>query len=232
MPRIRWALTIAALSVIACQRLGQASPEYAQAQKQFTQLYTSKFDDAYTDPAIEDVIALLRQVPGSSVDAPAARDLLKRIDDGRAMLRTRAQELDQAVEVARAPTPGAAARIDPSAFPVAQVIRADAGPDGGGATEPASEMPLAEFRRKWGDCFEPSDPVNVVAVGLRETFAQRAYNRCKDQLPGFQDRIVVVDATKVLAIIPKSAIQHVRVVVDAGSPPVPAEPAEAPPPPP
>lgn len=62
------------------------SPEYEEAHQLFSQLYAVHLDAAYTRPEMERVVSLLKAVSPKSLDAAAARDLLARIEAGRAQL--------------------------------------------------------------------------------------------------------------------------------------------------
>jgi hypothetical protein len=170
---------------------------------------------------MDEVIALLQRVPSESVDGPAAQDLLKKIQDGRAEARARADALKKDMDVLHAEPPPnafAAAAPRPPELAPAAAPGADAGVDAGPA-EPASGMSLADFNRQWGDCFEAGKQVNVVGVGLRDTYALKGYNRCRDALPGFDERLVIVDRNQVLGVVARSSVQEVA--VDSGPPPAP-----------
>jgi hypothetical protein len=218
-------LAVVLLLAAGCPRKTGPSADYAQASARYTQLHADKLDDAFVDPAMDEVVAMLERVPSSSVDAPGAQDLLKAIHDGRAEVQARADALKKDMDVLREPPPpGTFAPSSPSvadSSPVPVRLPIDAGRDAG-PQEPYSGMTLADFQRYFGDCFDPDTPVNVVGVGLRDTYALKGYNRCKDALPGFDQRIVVTDRQSVLGVMPKSAVQVVE--RDAGPPPPPPSP--------
>ncbi len=64
----------------------QASPEYEEAHLRFSHLYAVHLDAAYARPEMDRVVSLLESVPPKSLDAAAARELLARIQTGRAQL--------------------------------------------------------------------------------------------------------------------------------------------------
>src|SRR5262249_7735656 len=71
---------VAVLMVSGCARKQQPSEQYAQAHQLFSKLYAAQLDDAFGDPAMVQVDALLRQVSPDSSDWRAARDLARRIE--------------------------------------------------------------------------------------------------------------------------------------------------------
>ena len=64
----------------------EPSPEFTRASERFNKLYAKELDDAYLDPAMREVEALLEKVPPDSLDAAAAAQLLSRIRENRARL--------------------------------------------------------------------------------------------------------------------------------------------------
>lgn len=221
MSRLRSAACLAVFALFACSHHGGPSPEYQEASARYTQLYAEKSEDAYTDRAMEDVVALLRRVPSGSSDALAAKDLLKTIQDGRTESRRRDEALKKDMAVLNAPPPSSAftAPAPRPGLPTAAATAPAVEDAGGGPGEPAIGVSLADFQKKWGDCFEAGDPLNVIGVGLRDSWSLRDFHRCKDALPGFAERIVLTDGKSVVAVVPRSAVVH---------PPQPAPPPPAP----
>jgi hypothetical protein len=220
----RTALSVCVLlSLCGCPRKSGPSVDYAEASTRYTQLYAQKSEDAYLDPAMDAVIAALERVPTESQDSPAAQDLLQKIRAGRADAQVRADALKKDMEVLhQPPPPGTFTQTPPSPPPTPPPAVAAAVDSGSaGPSEPASGMSVSDFQKKFGDCFDADKPINVVGVGLRDTYVLKPYNRCKDALPGFDQRLVIVDSQQVLGVMPKSAIE--TVTVDAG-PPTPAPP--------
>ena len=94
--------TAALLLLLGCKP--QASPEFTEAHQLFSQLYAVHLDAAYARPEMEGVVSLLKAVPANSLDAAAARELLSRIEAGRAQLaRDEARSNAIALEMLAAP---------------------------------------------------------------------------------------------------------------------------------
>ena len=72
------------VAVLGCRP--RPSPEYEEAHQRFSRLYAVHLDGAYARPEMDRVVSLLQRVPPQSLDAAAARDLLARIEAGRAQL--------------------------------------------------------------------------------------------------------------------------------------------------
>jgi murein DD-endopeptidase MepM/ murein hydrolase activator NlpD len=123
--------------VLGCRP--RASPEYEEAHQRFSQLYAVHLDAAYGRPEMEQVVSLLRAVPEKSSDATAARELLDRIQGGRAELAREEQArravvremLAAPVEPAVAPLPASPEATALHALddvPLRSLAAADAGP--------------------------------------------------------------------------------------------------------
>jgi len=81
----RFLAVVLLLALTGCARK-EPSPEFTRASERFNKLYAKELDDAYVDPAIHEVEALLEKVPADSLDAQAAAQLLTRIRDNRSRL--------------------------------------------------------------------------------------------------------------------------------------------------
>jgi hypothetical protein len=220
----RAALVGCVLLWCGCTRKSGPSQDYAEASTRYTQLYGQKGEDAYLDPAMDEIVAQLQRVPPSSSDAPAAQDLLTKIKAGKADAQAQADALKKDLAVLRESPPPGAFHPSPPSPPPPQV--ATAAPDSGknGPSEPAAGTSLSDFQKRWGDCFDLDKPINVVGVGMRDVYLLRDYHRCKDALPGFDQRVVLADSQQIIGVMPKSAIE--TVYADAGPPrPPPAPPA-------
>ncbi len=200
----------------------EPSPEYTRASERFNKLYAKELDDAYLDPAMREVEALLEKVPPDSLDAQAAGQLLTRIRDNRTRLEQSSQQREEAMAAARTPPtfsgqsvsspppPPGAPRPPP---PPAQ----DAGPPSG----PSAGMSTRDFGRLFGDCFEPAGPVEVSGRGTRDSYAMVDSSRCRSAMPALVNSLVLADSQTVLGVVPKSALQ--RTLVDGGAPPAPPD---------
>ena len=92
------------LALTGCARK-EPSPEYTRASERFNKLYAKELDDAYVDPAIREVEALLEKVPADSLDAQAAAQLLTRIRENRTRIEQASKDREKALAAARtAPT--------------------------------------------------------------------------------------------------------------------------------
>ncbi|HET9036818.1 MAG TPA: hypothetical protein VFN45_11455, partial [Myxococcaceae bacterium] len=78
----RFLALVLLLVLTGCARK-EASPEYTRASERFNKLYAKSLDDAYLDPGMREVEALLEKVPPDSLDAQAAAQLLARIRENR-----------------------------------------------------------------------------------------------------------------------------------------------------
>jgi hypothetical protein len=203
------AAVCAALAVAACTRKGTPSPEYAEARAEFNALYGRLLEDAYLSPEMRPIEQKLQRVPAQSEDYPRAQELLLRIRSGRERLAGRVAERE------------AKLREDMSASPAAPLFQsveedagAAAGPDAS-SDQPTAGMPLAQFRSRFGMCFEPGSDIEVVGKGNRSTFVLRKMALCRERHPGFDHRMIIVEGDRLLAIAEEKDLQ--RGGADAGA---------------
>ena len=78
-------------------------------------------------------------------------------------------------------------------------------------------MPLAEFRRRFGDCFDPGPRVQVNDGEMRGTWLLTNLSRCRDLHPGFDQQVVVEGPLEILAVQPRSDLHEKVVPLDAGA---------------
>src|SRR5438067_8342680 len=82
-----WCARVAACAItaaVACSRYsGPPDENFRKARDMYEQLYVMQLDEAYGDPKMDDVVALLGNVHKRSVDAPSAQGLLHAIEHGR-----------------------------------------------------------------------------------------------------------------------------------------------------
>ena len=207
------------LLVVGCSRK-EPSPEYTRASERFNKLYAKELDDAYVDPAMREVEALLERVPADSLDFQAATQLLARIRENRTRIEQASKDRDRALAEARtAPTfSGQSVSPPPAPLPAAGP-RSPAPPDAGAPMAPSAGMTTREFNRLFGDCFEPAGPVEVTGRGTRDSFTMVDSYRCRTAMPGMANSVVLADGQTVLGVVPKTALQ--RVLLDGGTPAVP-----------
>jgi hypothetical protein len=211
-----WMLALS-LAGAGCSRR-EPSPEFTRASEKFNKLYAQQLDDAYLDPGMREVEALLEKVSPDSLDAAAALQLLTRIREGRAKFEVADKERTAAMAQARVPptfTGASAGTPMPSVTPTA-AARPSA--DAGASTPavPTAGMSTRDFNRYFGDCFEPAGPVEVNGRGTRDSFSMADSARCREQLPTLVNSVVLADAQTVMGVVPKSALQ--RTPVDGGAP--------------
>jgi hypothetical protein len=205
--RILAVLAVVAVIASGCSRRRDPSPEFSRASESFNKLYAQRLDDAFLDPRMREVEALLQRVPADSLDAQAAADLLSRIREGRTRMQKALDDAQAAATAARTPsTVSNAPREAPTESaprPVA-VTPPDAGPLE--ATQPTAGMPLAEFNRRFSDCFQIAGPVDVQGAGARDSYELVDVSRCRTAHPRFVDAIVVADGQALIGVVPKSAL--------------------------
>ncbi|HYI01868.1 hypothetical protein [Hyalangium sp.] len=197
---------------------GPRSEAYEQAQKRFSTLYAQQLDGAFADPQMDEIEALLEQVPPDSTDAPSARELQQRIKTGRAKVEKARKEQEDAIASARevdsvgpsAPTPS---EPDPEPTPAPTEPR-DAGPGTGG---PEVGTQASELTAGYLGCFQRMKQITVTGRGLRDAWEMADRARCNQSYPGFVAKVVIIEDGKVFAVLPKSSVQTTFVTKDGGS---------------
>lgn len=204
------AATLLALP-LGCHKKRAPSDQFAQAHAQFARLYAAKLDAAFGDPQMAIIEQLLQQVPENSADFAGAQELLGRIREGRLALEAANQARRTAQ--AQALASGGYQRMDyqPSSG-------APSGPsEDAGVAHPAAGMALGEFTNRFSNCFQSSDPVNVIGRGMMNSWELKDIANCRDRHPGFDAQIVLTDARQVSMVMPKSALEWR--LPDGGTPP-------------
>jgi hypothetical protein len=209
-------LAMLALACVGCSRHREPSADFSRASESFNKLYAQRLDDAFLDPKMREIEALLQRVPADSLDAQAAADLLKRIREGRARMQKAQDEAQAASAAARTPSTVSLspreARTETSA-PPPPPPPPDAGP--AEAVQPTAGMSMVEFNRRFADCFQVAGPVTVQGAGQRDSYELVDVSRCRTAHPTFVDVIVVADGQAVMGIVAKSALLQ-PVTPDAG----------------
>jgi hypothetical protein len=203
-------LAAVALACAACNRRRDPSPEFSRASEAFNKLYAQRLDDAFLDPRMREIEALLQRVPPDSLDAQAAGDLLGRIREGRARMQKAQDEAQAASASARTPSTVSLSPREPPPEPAPRpsVTAAAAPPDAGTepAIQPTAGMSMADFNRRFADCFQIAGPVTVQGLGQRDSYELMDVSRCRTAHPGFADAIVVADGQSVYGVISKSQL--------------------------
>ena len=216
---IRAALLTAALIASGCLNRPRPSEQYAQAHQLFTKVYASRLDDAFADPAMAQVEALLLQVPQDSADWRPAKDLARRIEEGRKrLLEAEAARRSAAAQV-NAPVP-----YQRMSFEAAPVSTAAAEVDAGSA-QPVQHMPLSEFTDRFSPCFRQGEKITVVGKGLFDSWELKDIANCRDRHPGFDQLYVLTDSKEIFLTVAKNLVTYQT--ADAGSRPSEATAASA-----
>jgi len=213
LPRCAALILAAPLALAGCRRAsGPPDANYQQARELFQQLYAVELDDAYGDPKIDEVEALLKKVDGSSVDAPAAQTMLDGIAHGREVFAKEAKARASRAAVDGQVAVASPSNIDPAAFLAA------AAPDAGIEDPYGPGAAIATLNRDNGGCLQANEPFNEQGTAVTGTVYRIASSQgCKDRLPGFVGQAVLVVDGKIY-----------RRMTDPRPPPPPAAPAAVP----
>lgn len=218
-------LLISLVPVACTKSPGPKSPEYEQAHQRFSKLYGQKLDEAFLDPAMDEIEAQLQQVSPDSMDAQSAKDLLKRIREGRERMQAAAQDTEDAIAAAREVqdfppsqpgTPAPPPDEEPPPPPSAGPPDAGAPPPGAG---PVMGSPASELSYGYERCFRRGESLNVDGKGPRETWVLESRLACRQSYPSFNGQVLIIEDGKVLATVPESAIRTTFVGPDGGPPP-------------
>jgi hypothetical protein len=213
-----------ALAPAACTRSpGPASPEYEQAHQRFSKLYAQKLDQAFLDPAMDEIEAQLQRVPPDSMDAQSAKELLQRIREGRERAEAAQQETEEAIAAARRiddfqPDPATPPTLAGEPPPPPSAGPPDAGAAPGPGAGPVAGTSASELPYGYERCFRRGEPVNVDGKGSRDTWELDNRLACRQSYPSFVEQIVLIEDGRVLTVLPKSAIRVTYVGPDGGPP--------------
>jgi hypothetical protein len=170
-----------------CHRQTGPDANYEQGSRIYQQLYAQELDDAYGDPRMDQVAALLAKVDPRSVDAEAAKRMLASIDTGRAALQKQRADREKMAAAAAASFKSATSSIDP------QQILAAVTPDAGSADPFGSGAAIADVNATTGGCLIEGEPFREQGTGMSGTVYRLAKSQqCQDKLPGFAGQIVLV----------------------------------------
>jgi hypothetical protein len=224
----RAAIWVVALALTGCRGSTGPDQSYQQAAAIYQQLYSTQLDDAYGDPRMDEVVALLRKVDPRSVDAQSAELMSGTIQRGREELaRQRAEREKMAAAAAQSAT-ASVGRIDPQ-----QILAANAEADAGHVQDPFGPgASVAELNKQSGGCLTDSEPFTEQGTGVAGTvYRMSPTDSCKGKLPGLVGQIVLVVNGKIYRRLadPRPASPPAA----ANPPPArqPAAPARAAPPP-
>ena len=211
-------LAVVLLVVLTGCARKEPSPEFTRASERFNKLYAKELDDAYVDPAIREVEALLEKVPPDSLDAQAASQLLTRIRDNRSRIEQASTDREKALAAARKGPTFSGISVSAPPPPLASGrTPAPSAPDAGPPSAPTAGMAMRDFNRLFGDCFEQAGPVEVNGRGPRDSYTMLDSDRCRRAMPGLVNTVVLADSETVMGLVPKSALR--RTLPDGGAPP-------------
>jgi hypothetical protein len=183
---------------------GPPSEDYQKARTIWLELLKDKRDNASSDPAAQDVLALLQKVDPTSIDGPAAANLKAQIEQGISEAKARQSDLDkeqdQARQAAQAVGPGTT--FGPSRYGTGETQAvADGGvAAAGGEDSPKVGMTTAEFEGKFGRCFEMK---NEAAIGGKlggQVWGLKDLGLCRERFKDFLTHSVVLVDGKVDSI--------------------------------
>ena len=190
-----------ALSLSACRRQRGPDENFHSARELYQQLYATQLDEAYGDPRMDEVVALLEKVHPRSVDAPQAKAMLETIARGR---ETLAQELAAREKLAAEAAKGVAA---PQGIDTEKILAAARERDAGAAQDPyGTGAEIAALNAQSGGCMTENEPFEEQGSPVRGSIYRVAQSEdCKKRLPGFVGQAVLVVGGKIYRRIPDPA---------------------------
>jgi len=215
---MRWFLLIAAIAAVAlsgCRK--KSSPEFYDAQTEYTGLVDRLGDDAYTDDEMDHVKQLLGVVPPDALEAGDAKKLLAEIESNT----NRVLAAQGATAKPGPSVPGEAPPLPPDTPAAGTAVGSAAGAqaDGGSQVRPHAGMTEDEFKQLFGDCVASAGEASM--PGISDKGAAWAVNdddACRQKLgaaPGTS--YVFVKGT--LRGMMQRSLTETREAVDAGPPP-------------
>jgi len=177
---------------LACAKYsGRPDENFAKARQLYEQLYVTQLDEAYGDPKMDEVVALLGKVNKRSLDAPSAQALLHAIEHGREDLAKARAEREKVRQQAAAEVAAMPSSIDPTHV----LGHADAGPPqdpfGPGAS-------ISDINKDSGGCLVAAEQFRENVTNKSGTLYRLSGNAaCKEKLPGFVGQVVMVSEGKV-----------------------------------
>src|SRR5256885_628533 len=222
------ALALAALLAfgLAGCRKARPSPQYLQASMLYESLKDRLGDEAYAEPEMTQVEGLLEKVDSSSADAQKASELKAAIASDRVRVARESAERQKAIaDAVRAPEGFHFSEPLHVEQPPAAAV--EVAPDGGAAA-PVPGMSERELNARFSRCFEGWQEISIDGHGMRGTYRLKDLGVCRDLFPAFTSSVLIIEDSKVLAMVPQSAITTTIVPNDAGPPqPQPAPEADA-----
>lgn len=208
MKKLASLLCIVALAA-GCRRTALPSAKFEAARKRFESLYAQKLDDAYADPAIDEVVALLKAVPADSSDAASAAALLARIETGQKAAAESAAH--------KPPPPPTAPQL--SETWASHWDRPDAGTTAAG-TLPDPGSDAASFLASHGACLVPNRPFRTPDGKTQgDSYTLSDSPDCKKKFGELSGLYVMVAAGKIFQLAPIASTQIVKETLPADAGP-------------
>lgn len=174
-------LLLGLLAVSGCRK--KSAPEFYALESNYSILVARDGDDAYASEDMDTVLTGLKAINPEAVEGPKAAELAAKIEAERQRVAREAKAAADALAAAGRPAdfpPGASTSLFPpepktpeDAPPAAAAVDA-------GRRKPYGGMPLADFQKLYGDCFDtgpamtlPNQPEGTSMV-LRDDAACRA----------------------------------------------------------
>jgi hypothetical protein len=176
------------LAVGGCRWDSGPDANYQEAAAIYQHLYATQLDDAFGDPRMDQVVALLRKVGARSADAESAQRMLGMIERGREELAKQRVEREKMAAAAAQSASAAVVDIDPS-----KVLAATA-PDAGPPQDPFGPgASVVELNTQSGGCLQDNEPFTEQGTGMTGTVYRVApSDPCKGKLPGLVGQVVLV----------------------------------------
>lgn len=210
-------ILFAALSAAGCRR-GPGPPDanYQKASRIYQQLYVSQLDDAYGDPKMDEVVALLQKVDSGSQDAEAAKGMIGAIQHGREELVKSRAAREKMAAAAQVAASAPSVEIDPRKILAANAANA---PDAGLSQDPYGPGALvADINASNGGCLSSYEPFTEQGTKVTGTVYRLAPGpACATRLPGLAGQAVLVVSGRIY-----------RRMTDPNPPGAPPAPAPAP----
>jgi hypothetical protein len=200
-------LVVAVLALaFACTRSApKPDANYERASQLYQQLFAAQLDDAYGDPKMNEVEALLKKVDPASSDAASAQAMLGAIQHGREELAKDRAARDRVTAAAAKPVK--MPNIDPDKILAASAARAgaaDAGPPSDAYGPGAS---ITEINSATGGCLVAEEPFQETGTGKSGTvYRLSSAPLCAQSLPGFVGQAVLVSDGRLYRRLPASSL--------------------------
>ncbi len=191
----------------ACAKQPGPSPEFARAQTQWIDLYKAKHGRAYTDPAVETILALLSKVDPQSIDKDRALQLQKEIESGQSQAKDQQKQKEEQARAVQALTQNLVSTVQKSGPEKAEApLVEESSPAETNQTkeadsrQPSMGMEKNQFERDFSRCFEYKHPSLVGGRTGGEVWGLKDLSICRELHEGFVQNSVLIMDSKVVAI--------------------------------